>query len=823
MNFLALRTGILLLLWSCSTQNNKMLNRGYHSINTKYNVLFNGIEAFNVGQSILEQAHDDNFFEFLNVEPIALNGEQMDQTTIVPGFDRAEEKAVKAIQKHSMKINGIQYNNKIDEAYLLLGKARYFDRRFFPAMEAFNYLLENYADGKTYVEGRIWREKTNIRLRNNELAIKNLRSLARSITPTSKFHSEANATISQAFINIKQLDSAIYYIKNAALTAKTKREKGRYYFLSGQLYESLKKSDSALWAFEKVVALNRKTPRKYWINAQIKRLQIISLRDSLDPMESYEKLANNYENYIFDHWINRAIGIHYFQQHEDSLGEYHLSQSLKSVNLDLPTKKANYRDLANFNFTGGKYVLAGAYLDSLLSTMPEKTTLKRRIQREKDNLNGVIKYENIAQTTDSLLYLTGLSKASQMEHFKKHIEAKEAQALAKVATEERGIFPFFGKASQASAFYFYNPKLVVQGQQKFLSTWGDRPNSDNWAIASAISSIGKEPLGIRDQEKSKSEAFFVEKPENYVNTLPKTKLEIDSIKNLNQNAYLQLGMIYKESFKNYALAQERLEHLLQLNPSGEIEAPALYHLYKIDEKSSPEKAEQYYNRILTNHPESPYSIILSNPEEFGHSDFQTPENLYESLVKIYQKGDFDQLEEKAKSFRVLISGTTVQPKFDLLMAIFEGRLKGRHKLKKALVNIVLKYPESPEANKAHEIMDQFKGADLIENNNKTYLNYKWIFTFKVRDTASLNKIKSKLQNALDETPKTQWFLSEDRFDQNQTYLVLHGIRNIRKLNEWKKRFDGTEEEILSSNNFVALSADYKKMLLDKTQLTNEKE
>ena len=68
-----------------------------------------------------------------------------------------------------MNINGIQRNNKIDEAYLLLGKARYYDRRFFPAMEAFNYLLENYADSKTYVEGRIWREKTNIRLRNNEL------------------------------------------------------------------------------------------------------------------------------------------------------------------------------------------------------------------------------------------------------------------------------------------------------------------------------------------------------------------------------------------------------------------------------------------------------------------------------------------------------------------------------------------------------------------------------------------------------------------------------------------------------------------------------
>ena len=822
-HFLAAGTGIMLILWGCSTQKNKMLNRGYHSLNTQYNVLFNGKEAFKVGQSILEQAHDDNFFEFLQVEPIALNGERMDQTTIVPGFGRAEEKAVKAIQKHSMNINGIQRNNKIDEAYLLLGKARYYDRRFFPAMEAFNYLLENYADSKTYVEGRIWREKTNIRLRNNELAIKNLRSLARSITPSSKFHSPANAAISQAFINIKQLDSAIYYIRNAALTAKNNRDKGRYYFLSGQLYENLKTPDSALWAFEQVVGLKRKTPRKYWINAQIKRLQIRSRRDSLDPMESYEKLANNYENYIFDHWINRAIGIHYFQQQQDSLGEYYLGQSLKSENLDLPTKQANYRDLANFNFAGGNYVPTGAYLDSLLNTLPEETLIKRRTQRERDNLNAVIKYENIVQTTDSLIYLSTLDKDAQMEYFQKYIEKKEAQAMAKVTSEEKGIFPFFGRGAQANTFYFYNPKLVVQGQQKFLSTWGDRPNTDNWAIASAISSIREESRGVKEEKQTKNETFFVEKPENFVNALPQTKIEIDSIKKLNQNAYLQLGMIYKESFKNYPLAQDRLEHLLRLNLPGEIAASALYHLYKIDENGWPQKAKQYYNRIVQNHPDSPYAKILTNPDEFGQSDLQTPENVYESLFKIYQKGDFDQLEEKAKSFRVLLSGTAVQPKFDLLMANFQGRLKGRQQWQKELLNISQKYPESPEAIKALEMIGQIKGTDSIKKDNIIYLNYKWIFTFKVKDTASLRKIKNKLQDALEETPDSRWFLSEDRFDQNQTYLVLHGIRNRRKLNEWKKRFDGAEQEFSSTNNFVVLSADYKKMFLDKTQFTNEKQ
>ena len=813
---------VMLLLWGCSTQKNKMLNRGYHSLNTKYNVLFNGKEAFKVGESILEQAHDDNFFEILEVEPIALNGERMDKTTIVPGFGRAEEKAVKAIQKHSMNINGIQRNNKIDEAYLLLGKARYFDRRFFPAMEAFNFLLENYADSKTYVEGRIWREKTNIRLRNNELAIKNLRSLARSITPKSKFHSPANATLSQAFINTQQLDSACYYIKNAARSANNNYDKGRYYFLTGQLYENLKKPDSALWAFEQVVWLKRKTSRKYWINAQIKRLQIRSIRDSLDPIEAYEKLAKEYENYVFDHWINRAIGIHYFQQKTDSLGEHYLCQSLGSENLDMPTKKANYRDLADFNFMGGKYVVAGAYLDSLLNILPEETLAKRRIQRERDNLNGVIKYEKIVHTTDSLLYLTSLDKDAQMEYFEKFIKEKEAKALAKVKTEEKGIFPFFGKPSQANAFYFYNPKLVVQGQQKFLSTWGDRPNIDNWAIASGISSIRQQSDRVETQDQEQSEDFFVEEPENYVNALPKTIVEIDSIKKLNQNAYLQLGMIYKESFKNNALAKERLEHLIGLNPLAETAASALYHLYKIHELAMSEKATEYFNRIVLDYPDSPYANILSNPETFKQSDLQTPETVYENLLKIYNNADFDEFSEKAESFHVLLSGTPVQPKFDLLMANFEGRLKGRLAWTTALQKISSKYPESPEALRAEEMIEQIKLKESVKKEQKIYLNYKWVFTFNVKDTLTLKKTKKELEEALKEIPYSRWFLSEDRFDEKEIYLVLHGIRSRRKLNQWKKKFDQTKTNLLNVNNFVVLSADYKKMLLDKIRMTNEK-
>jgi hypothetical protein len=43
----------------------------------------------------------------------------------------AETKATKAIQKHSMNIDGGK-ETQIDEAYLLLGKSRYYDQRFIP-------------------------------------------------------------------------------------------------------------------------------------------------------------------------------------------------------------------------------------------------------------------------------------------------------------------------------------------------------------------------------------------------------------------------------------------------------------------------------------------------------------------------------------------------------------------------------------------------------------------------------------------------------------------------------------------------------------------
>ena len=60
---------------------------------------------------------------------------------------------------------------------MLLGKARYYDQRFVPAQDAFNFILNRYPTSNNVNEARMWKAKTNIRLGNEDGAIEELSKL----------------------------------------------------------------------------------------------------------------------------------------------------------------------------------------------------------------------------------------------------------------------------------------------------------------------------------------------------------------------------------------------------------------------------------------------------------------------------------------------------------------------------------------------------------------------------------------------------------------------------------------------------------------------
>ena len=63
----------VLFIVSCSTKKDAFLNRSFHSVNTKYNILYNGNEAFKNGLEQLNSSYEDNYWEILPIEPLEID------------------------------------------------------------------------------------------------------------------------------------------------------------------------------------------------------------------------------------------------------------------------------------------------------------------------------------------------------------------------------------------------------------------------------------------------------------------------------------------------------------------------------------------------------------------------------------------------------------------------------------------------------------------------------------------------------------------------------------------------------------------------------
>jgi tetratricopeptide (TPR) repeat protein len=245
-------------LVACSTKKDTFMARNSHALSTKYNILYNGQVGLDKGVKEIKSNSDDDFWKRLPIEKMQIV-EDLTSTTKPKNtnFELAEAKATKAIQKHSMNIGGREKNAQIDEAYLMLGKSRYYDQRFVPALDAFNYVLYKYPNSSKIYEAKIWREKTNMRLGNDALVIKNISKLLEDHEVKKQVFADANALLSESFLNLEEKDSAVAKLKLAIAFTKVNQERARYRFVLGQLYQQLGYKDSAVSAYQSVIDMNR--------------------------------------------------------------------------------------------------------------------------------------------------------------------------------------------------------------------------------------------------------------------------------------------------------------------------------------------------------------------------------------------------------------------------------------------------------------------------------------------------------------------------------------------------------------------------------------
>lgn len=808
----------VMVLAACSRKKSTFLSRNAHAVKAEFNALYNGNLAFEEGKAELANSYRDNFWEILPVERL-----ELEENTVLPGessnpkFNRAEEKAAKAIQTHSIYLDGKEYNPQIDESYILLGKARYYDKRFIPALDAFNFILSRYPTSNNINHAKVWKAKTNIRLNNEEGAIESLTSMLEDNKLSDEDYADGSAIIAQAFISLDSLDAALPFIKQASESVKDNELKGRYHYIKAQLYNRLGHKDSANLAFDEVIALNRKSPRVYMIAAYIAKAKNFDYdkEDKIAFLELLQDLEKDRENRPFLDKIYNQMGEYYRNNDSIDMAIEFYNKSIQSFQDDKILQSVNYQTLAEINFDRAEYKNAGAYYDSTLINLAEGTRQWRLIKKKRDNLDDVIKYEDIATTNDSILRIVNMSESQQLVFFTDYTKKLKNKAivdsLANIEIEE-GIAnnEFYKKNNKAEKgdkrdgragkFYFYNSSTIAYGKQEFKKIWGNRKLEDNWRLSSKKSKLENiEDEAIASAPISENELF---KPETYIARIPKDQKVIDSLTKDRNFAYYQLGLIYKEKFKEYGLAANRLEKLLTFNPEQRLILPTMYNLHKIYEQlGNSTLAEQFKNTIITDYPDSRYAEILLNPNTVLATDESSPQFKYKLLFEEFEATKYQSVIEKCDEYITIYYGNDIIPKFELLKATALARQQGFEAYKKALNFVALTYPNSDEGKEAQKIYSTV----LPKLANKKFFGdeesdkWKIVYDFKTEEREDAEKLKKKLEEAIEWYNYSNMSSSIDYYNPDLVFVIIHGL-NTR----------------LGGRGFAQVLEEHKKFKIEKT-------
>lgn len=801
----------MLFTQSCSRKKNTFINRNFHALGTKYNVLYNGNIALERGKESVNNQYTENFWELLPVERMDVKDD-----VFLPGqtknedFERAEEKAIKAIQLHGMNIDGKEKNPQIDEAYLLLGKARYFDQRFVPALAAFNNILNKYPTSDKINQVKIWREKADMRLDNNEIAIKKLKRLMREELLEDQDLADAKATLAQAYINIEAKDSAMAELATAAEHTKIKSEKARYHFIRGQLFNEFGKKDSANLEFDAIIDMHRQIPRAFYINAHLQKSYNFDAENgNLEEFTEYlTDLEENRENRPYLDKIYYRIAEFHRESASDSLSEVYYNKSLTKSKGDNYLTALNYETLGNMYFDRNIYRTAGQYYDSTMTAMVENSKPYRIIKKKRENLDDVIYYEGIAQANDSILRIVSLPKEEQLVIYTEFAEQLKAKALeeeekrkeilekrknkstsdkanskfdkgnAKIGRNPNPLSIGNSNKRSSSSFYFYNPSTVAYGKNEFIKIWGERKLQDNWRLYKQLVTAQNTTKKEVVKSKKKEERFT---PEFYLAQLPTEQKEIDSIFRERNYAYYQLGIIYKEKFKEFVLAKNKLETLLDNNPEDRLVLPSKYNLLRIyEELGLNRKAELVKADIIKNYPDSRYAEILLNPQSELAKDENSPESIYTKLYEQFNNQEYAAVIEGAEAQIKRLEGDPIVPKFEILKASARGRLYGFEAYKEGINYIALTYANTEEGKKAQQLMKDAIPAlaknEFLPDDKAQYFNV--IYKF---ENNSGEDIEAFMKILDEEVAKVKYFeltTSRDVYDENTTFVVVHGLKSI---------------------------------------------
>ena len=689
----------ILFLPGCSGRKNNATTRAYHAFTARYNTYYNGDLAYKQGIKTQSDGHKDNYLEQL---PLLIISNKNTRKLGGDNYDRAIEKAQKAIKNHSIKrkpkrptgkkltekqklfYSQKEFNPFLWRVWFLMADSQFQKGEFEEAASTYIYIAKLYENNPDIVaRARIGLAQCYTEMEWLYEAEDLLMRTRRDSIPQSMEKDFARAK-GNLLLKQERSQEAIEYVKTGIeRKGTTNIDKAREQYLLGQLYARNGEMKEAYKSFGKTIS--KSPPYELEFNARIRQTETATDENHKKILRKLKKMAKSPKNKEYLSQINYAIGNIYMSQcdtaeaikaYETGVAEGATS-GYGTAMLHLSLAKI-YWEMERFSKSHENYSKA---LPLIEEEHDEYATVKFR----NDVLGDIIQYTDIVEEQDKLLYWASLQPEQlypiideliKEEKRKEELRKKEEKKLQREengdnALEDMSMDLNIPDNNEKAQWYFYNKQLVSQGLRTFKQKWGERTLKDYWRFSHEISSLmggdtmPEDSVDIYAEENEEiieSDSIILdeeieEEPEVletdpttrefYIQQIPDTEEKREAANIALRNALFEAGVKFKDNVGDKNLTISYLERIVNEFPEFERMAETYYQLFIAGSRwNEPEKAEYYKNLLIAGYPDSSFTKAIQQPDFFDDAATRThkEDSMYVKAYNHYIQKEYDKVE-----------------------------------------------------------------------------------------------------------------------------------------------------------------------------------
>lgn len=732
-------------------------------MSTHYNFFFNANVKLTEVVTGAKQLFEEDYTELLPFYNYTLEATASQKTEL----DSVLMKCNAGILLHDLR------NEWIDDMYYLMGKAYFFKKEFDSAYIAFQYLnyyfqpkteeelgFKKFIGSNLNQEGNVYsvstKEKTGITSRifsepprRNDALIWQIRNyiedsiygaasgLIQTLRRDQFFPKRLKPALEEMqaylFYKDKVWDSAAHYLIPALENTENIGERSRREYLIGQLYTLAGNTSQANAFYDQCIRHTLDPVMEVYA-----RLNKIKLSQGESEAQIIEenikqllKMARRDKYYDYRNIIYFMAAQMEMQRNRYDAAKNWLLRSVTYGNENQDQRNRAYLYLGNLAFDHKDYEQAFSAYDSLdINSAVIKDT--PTVTHRKEVLSTVIQKLLTIRKEDSLQAIAAMPDADREKFLKAAArrlrrekglqEADQGASGSNNPMANNTNTDIFASSENKGSWYFDNNALKSKGFTSFRSTWGSRPNVDNWRRMADITAQFKGPQqDNQDQQDELSNHSNQPEDISYeglLKTLPLTPQAVQVSNDSIQAALFGLGKAFKDKLEDYREAIRYYDSLLNRYPETRYREIAVFDLYYCYTKlNMPVKARQYRDILAKIAPQSPYLEFIDNPkavEERNTKLKNTATREYEKIYDLFLAGRFEEaIIQKTKADSLFGHAYWTQQLL-YIESVYYIKQRDENSAINALEHLIQIDPQTVMSAKADRLIEVLKRRDQIE-------------------------------------------------------------------------------------------------------------